>query len=124
MTELQVCGDLKRPEEMRIDAHFTLEKLCKLCDIKVRWTGNLKDHLRYDHSTANLHLHAHTACLLSHKECPCEIIPIDLIDETLRSLNILPTFEEKKTPEYLQTPQRQVDRVFQPLYHETCRRSQ
>ena len=89
--------DLQRPAEMPIDAKFTLEKLRKLCGIKVQWTDNLKDHLRYDQSTANLHLYPHTVCLLKHKEKSCEVIPKDLIDETVKSLDLLFPFQEEKT---------------------------
>ena len=87
--------DLEKPAEMPIDPKFTLKSLRKLCGIKVRWTNNLKDHLRYDQDTANLHLYPHTICLLRHKEDSCEIIPDDLIDETVKSLELLLPFQEK-----------------------------
>ena len=90
--------DLERPVEMPIDAKFTLENLRKLCGIRVQWTDNLKDHLKYDQSTAKLHLYQHTVCLLKHKEKSCEIIPKDLVDETVKSLDLLFPFQEKKTP--------------------------
>ncbi len=85
--------------ESLIDPSFTVENLHRLCRIKIRWTANLKDHLRLDRSSSTLHIFPHKICLLSHL-ASCDILPKDLVSETLKSLDLLFPFSKESTLEH------------------------
>jgi len=87
-------------QEMRIDTGFIVVKFRKLCRIKIQWTANLKDHLRYDQSKATLHICPHKICLASHLES-CNILPKDLLAEIIRTLDLLFPFGHVSTREFL-----------------------
>ena len=86
--------------DARIDTAFTVKNLRKLCRIKIQWTANLRDHLDYDRSTGTLHLFPHKICLTSHLESN-DVLPKDLVAETLRTLDLLFPFGEESTQKYL-----------------------
>ena len=88
------------PYAARIDTAFTVKNLRKLCRIKIQWTANLRDHLDYDRSTGTLHLFPHKICLISHLESN-DVLPKDLVAETLRTLDLLFPFGEESTQKYL-----------------------
>ncbi|MCJ1450330.1 hypothetical protein MMC28_000660 [Mycoblastus sanguinarius] len=100
-------------QEARIDPEFTIQNLHKLCRVKVQWTANLKDHLSYDRPTSTLHLFPHKICLISHLES-CNILPKDLVSETLRTLDLLFPFGNESTQKYL-------DKTSQSFYRTSSR---
>ena len=75
-------------QEVLIDPSFTAENLHKMCRVRIKWTANLKDHLMLERSTATLHLFPHKICLISHLES-CNVLPKELVVETLRTLDLL-----------------------------------
>ena len=99
--------------ESRIDPSFTIVSLRKLCRINIQWTANLLDHLRYDRSKGTVHIYPHKVCLISHLES-CDIIPKELISETLQTLDLLFPFSDKATQDYL-------DESSQPFYRTSHR---
>lgn len=87
-------------QEMRIDDAFTVVKLRKLCRIKIYWTANLKDHLKFDHSKTTLHIYPHKICLVSHLKTT-NIFPPAILAETIRTLDLLFPFGHESTREFL-----------------------
>lgn len=82
------CPSLVPEEETLIEPSFTVANLHKLCRIKVQWTANLKDHLKFDRSTTILYLFPHKICLISHLDS-CNVLPRELVAETLKTLDLL-----------------------------------
>ena len=91
---------LPNSHSSRIDPTFTVRNLRKLCRVKIQWTGNLRDHLSYDHLTATLYLFPHKICLISHLES-CEVFPKDLLVDTIKTLDLLFPLGEESTHRYL-----------------------
>jgi hypothetical protein len=87
--------------ETRIDPAFTITTLQKICRIKIRWTGNLRDHLSYDRSTETLYIFPHKICLISHLGSSNNVFPRDLLLETIRTLDLLFPFGDEGTQRYL-----------------------
>lgn len=83
-----------------IDPSFTAKSLRKICRIKIKWTANLKDHLRYDSFTSSLWLFPHKICLINHLET-CNVLPKDFMLETLRTLDLLFPLGKQSTQRYL-----------------------
>src|SRR5271155_1588790 len=75
--------------------------LRKMCRVDVQWTPNLKDHLSYDRSTRRLWVYPHKICLVSHLDC-CQVFPKDLLQETLRTLDLLFPFGEERAEKWLE----------------------
>jgi hypothetical protein len=91
---------LPEAREARIDPSFTIVNLRRLCRIKVQWTANLKDHLSYNRSVETIYVYPHKICLISHLES-CDILPKDLLHETIRTLDLLFPFGDEKTQKWL-----------------------
>lgn len=87
-----------KSHDSRIDPSFTVSNLRKFCRIKVQWTANLRDHLSCDGTT--LYLFPHKICLISHLES-CDILPNELVAETIKTLDLLFPFAEESTHKYL-----------------------
>jgi len=67
---------------------FTAVNLTGTCGIRLEWTLNLADHLLYDASRKKVHIYPHKIFLLSHLES-CDIFPKALLEETLKTLDLL-----------------------------------
>lgn len=93
--------DLRTAGEARIDPAFTIMNLRKICRVRVDWTSNLKDHLRFDRSTRNLYIYPHKICLLNHFE-HCNVFPKEFLLETVRTLDLLFPFGDKNTESWLE----------------------
>lgn len=87
--------------EARIDPGFTVMNLRKICRIQVEWTPNLKDHLRFDHSTKRLYIYPHKVCLLNHLE-HCNVYPKGFLRETIRTLDLLFPYGDSSTESWLE----------------------
>lgn len=85
----------------RIESAFNIMTLRKICRIKVHWTQNLKDHLRFDHSTRTLYIYPHKVCLLNHFEW-CKVYPKDFRLETIRTLDLLFPYGDRSTEMWLE----------------------
>jgi len=83
-----------------IDAYFTVQKLHELCRVRVQWTANLQDHLKYDQSTRTLYIFPHAICWESHLESD-HIFPRDLVRETMKTLDLLFPQGDEATRKYL-----------------------
>ena len=84
-----------------IDADFNIMNIRRLCRIQVHWTQNLKDHLRFDHSTRRLFIYPHKVCLLNHLERR-KVYPKDFLLETIRTLDLLFPFGDRSTETWLE----------------------
>ena len=106
----------------RIASELTVVNLRKLHGVKVFWTPNLKDHLEYREKTRNLQIFSHKSCLQSHWELEQHekkqqeltrqssgqqktdsIFPDGLLDETIRTLDLLFPFGDDRTKKYLES---------------------
>ena len=83
-----------------IDPSFTVYNLHKLCRLEIKWTANLRDHLKFDRATSTLYLFCHKVCLISHMEFS-DIFPKGFIPETIRTLDLLFPFGKASTQKYL-----------------------
>ena len=97
----------------RIDPSFTAKNLRKICRLKIKWTANLKDHLSYDVSSSTLRLFPHKVCVMSHLES-CQLLPADLLSETLRTLDLLFPYGEQDIDKF-------VDETSESIYRTSSR---
>lgn len=84
-----------------IEPGFNIMNLRKICRTQVQWTQNLKDHLRFDHSTRTLYIYPHKVCLLNHLEWS-NAFPKDFLLETIRTLDLLFPFGDRRTELWLE----------------------
>jgi hypothetical protein len=88
--------------EIVMDPRFTAAHLVKVCNIKLNWTDNLADHLRFDKKYRVLTMYKHKICLVNHYESEgIAIIPQDILLEALDTLNLLFPFSDESTRELL-----------------------
>ena len=98
------CGkglSLPAFDQNHIDPAFNIMTLRKICRVKVQWTHNLKDHLRFDHSTWTVYIFPHKVCLLNHFEW-CNVYPKDFLLETMRTLDLLFPYGDSSTETWLE----------------------
>ena len=88
-------------DRAHIDPAFNVMALQKICRVNVKWTSNLKDHLRFDHSRRTVHIYPHKVCLLNHFEW-CNVYPRDLLLETIQTLDLLFPYGDNSTERYLE----------------------
>ena len=115
------CLDPSRHDKPRVASELTVVNLRKLHGVDVLWTPNLKDHLEYQEKTRTLQIFSHKVCLQSHLESEEQemkqqeptrqnsgqqetnsIFPDGLLDETIRTLDLLFPFGDDRTKEYLE----------------------
>jgi hypothetical protein len=75
----------------QIDGSLTLANLKNLCGLHIRWTSNLQDHLRLTGQRGHrtLSFYQHEICLNNHHREPDPIIPKPVLNEALRTFDIL-----------------------------------
>ncbi len=115
------CLAPSRNDKPRVASELTVVHLRKLHGVHVLWTPNLKDHLKYQEKTRTFQIFSLKICLQSHLELeeqeikqqeptrqvsgPQEtntIFPDGLLDETIRTLDLLFPFGDDRTKEYLE----------------------
>ena len=115
------CRPPSRENTHRVARELTVVNLRKLHGVDVWWTPNLKDHLEYHHETRTLRVFSHKVCLQSHLKVEEQeikqqevtqqdsgqqeinsIFPVRLLDETIRTLDILFPFGDDRTMAYLE----------------------
>ncbi|KAF2437359.1 hypothetical protein P171DRAFT_526926 [Karstenula rhodostoma CBS 690.94] len=84
-----------------LDPSFTASTLVEICGIKLSWTSNLMDHLRLDKRHRVLTVYEHKICLLNHTKGIDSPLPLDLLHETIDTLNLLFPFGHGPTRELL-----------------------
>ena len=115
------CLPPSHNDKPRIASGLIVVNLRKLHGIDVLWTPNLKDHLEYQEKTGTLQIFSLKICLQSHLELEEQeikqqeltrqdsgqqetnsIFPDGLLDETIRTLDLLFPFGDDRTKEYLE----------------------
>ena len=109
-----------REDKARVASELTVVNLRKLRGVDILWTPNLKDHLEYQEQTGTLQIFSHKICLQSHWELEQQeikqhvitrspgqkktdsIFPDGLLDETIRTLDLLFPFGDDRTKKYLE----------------------
>jgi hypothetical protein len=101
--------------EARLDPCFTANNLMDICGMRVAWTDNLIDHLYYDPSPVprswwrfwqyqgsggTIYIYPHKLCLASHYETT-DVYEKDLLEETMKSLDLLFPFGDSQTRYFL-----------------------
>lgn len=101
--------------EARLDPGFTAINLVDICGMRIAWTDNLIDHLYYDPSPGpkkwwqfwqyqgsggTIYIYPHKVCLASHYG-RTNIFGNDLMEETMKSLDLLFPFGDSQTRAFL-----------------------
>jgi len=97
-----------------IDPNFTAVNIEREAGIRIRWTSNLIDHLLYDPLHRILCIYAHKACALGHTEQANCLIPKQVLDETLWTLDILFPYGDPKTLSFLADKKQPLHRIHYP----------
>jgi hypothetical protein len=101
--------------EARLDSGFNAKNLMDICGMRIAWTGNLIDHLYYDSSPVprswwrfwqyqgsggTVYIYPHKLCLASHYDTT-DIYEKELLEETMKSLDLLFPFGDSQTRTFL-----------------------
>jgi hypothetical protein len=86
-------------ERLRVEQSFTAAFLVNTCGVRLRWSNNLADHLSFDAGV--LTVYQHKICLIRHARYTSPIIPHDVLNEALQTMNLLFPFGDKATRELL-----------------------
>ncbi|KAI4929285.1 uncharacterized protein J4E92_004949, partial [Alternaria infectoria] len=87
------------------DDSFTAAALKKTCRLRIHWTDSLVDHLKMEGTRGKrqLSIFKHKISLVNHRNEPnATIIPADVLDETIRTLDLLFPFGDKPTKTFLE----------------------
>ncbi|KAH7070516.1 hypothetical protein BKA63DRAFT_420630 [Paraphoma chrysanthemicola] len=87
------------------DESFTAANLKNICRVHIRWTDNLVDHLKLEGPRGHrrLSVYRHKLCLVNHRKGPePTIIPADVLDEAIRTLDLLFPFGDQRTEAFLE----------------------
>jgi hypothetical protein len=94
--------DLPKGSNTRIDPAFTAAYLTGVCRVKIHWTDNLADHLRFDRKWRVVTVYQHKICLINHsKSSDSSIIPLSVLEEAIDTLNLLFPFGDPATKCFL-----------------------
>ena len=74
---------------VKLPQSFTAAHLEKIGGIQVIWTSNLADHLLLKDDDTKLMLFHQVSILQLHKRSPSSLLPMVLVDETIRSISLL-----------------------------------
>ena len=88
-----------------LDESFTAVNLKNVCRLHIRWTDNLVDHLRLNgpRGQRSLSIYRHKICLINHRKGPePTIIQEEVLDEAIRTLDLLFPFGDPKTEMFLE----------------------
>src|SRR5947207_8348470 len=67
-----------------IDPAFTAAYLKNICGVKIHWTDNLADHLRFDRERRVVDVYQHKICLINHsKSSDSSVIPLSILEEAI-----------------------------------------
>ncbi|KAF2681469.1 hypothetical protein K458DRAFT_479370 [Lentithecium fluviatile CBS 122367] len=91
--------------EISFDESFTAANLKTICRLHIRWTDNLRDHLKLEGPRGErcLSIYRHKICLINHRRGPQPtIIPTEILDEAIRTLDLLFPFGDPKTEAFLE----------------------
>jgi hypothetical protein len=91
--------------KVSFDESFTAVNIRHICRFNIRWTDNLIDHLRLEgpRGRRSLSIYRHKLCLLNHqKGLQPTIIPMPVLEEATRTLDLLFPFGDEKTRTFLQ----------------------
>ncbi|KAL4931092.1 uncharacterized protein BDV17DRAFT_289088 [Aspergillus undulatus] len=88
----------------QIDGSFTLAKMKSICGLQIRWTNNLKDHLRLEGQKGQrtLSVYQHRKFLVNHYYDPEFILPKPMLREAIRTLDLLLPYEDSATEKLIQ----------------------
>jgi hypothetical protein len=92
------------PTNIPFDESFTTVNLKNICRLHIRWTDNLIDHLKLEGPRGErcLSIYRHKLCLVNHRKGPePTIIPAEVLDEAIRTLDLLFPFGDPKTEAFL-----------------------
>lgn len=84
-----------------LDPSFAASTLIDVFGIKLSWTSNLMDHLRLDKRHRVLTVYEHKICLLNHIKGNDSPFPVELLQESIDTLNLLFPFGHGPTRELL-----------------------
>lgn len=87
-----------------LDDSFTVVNLKSICRLNIRWTDSLVDHLKLEgpRGQRSLTIYRHKISLINHRKgSDPTIIPPDVLDEALRTLDLLFPFGDPKTEAFL-----------------------
>lgn len=90
---------------VQLDDSFTAVNLKNICRLHLRWTDNLVDHLKLEgpRGERSLSIYRHKICLVNHwKAAESTLLPKDILDEAIRTLDLLFPFGDAKTSAFLQ----------------------
>ncbi|KAL4804633.1 hypothetical protein BDV18DRAFT_142286 [Aspergillus unguis] len=89
--------------EYQIDKSFTLANLTSIRGLRVRWTDNLRDHLRLEGQKGQriLLIFQHRIFLLNHYTDPEPVLPKAVLREAILSLDLLLPCDEPATLRFL-----------------------
>jgi hypothetical protein len=91
--------------DISFDESFTAASLKNICRLHIRWTDNLIDHLKLEGPRGRrcLSIYRHRVCLANHRGGPGPtIIPAEILDEAIRTLDLLFPFGDPKTEALLE----------------------
>ncbi|CAO2647089.1 Nn.00g080110.m01.CDS01 [Neocucurbitaria sp. VM-36] len=92
-------------DEYSLDDSFTAVSLKAICRVRIRWTDNLVDHLKLEGPRGHriLSIYRHKICLINHLKGPDPtVIERDVLDEAIRTLDLLFPFGDLKSAEFLE----------------------
>jgi hypothetical protein len=111
------CSYSPNIREARISSDFIAVQIQNKCGIRLEWTSNLADHLLYDPSPPPrawwqwwlafspcrgiLYIYPHSACLYNHWQHN-DVYPKELMNETLKTLDLLFPFGNADSRAFLQ----------------------
>jgi hypothetical protein len=91
--------------DITFDDSFTAANLKNICRLRIRWTDNLRDHLKLEGPRGQrcLSIYRHKLYLVNHRiGLEPTIIPADILDEAIRTLDLLFPFGDPKTEALLE----------------------
>lgn len=91
--------------DIPLDESFTAVNLKNICRLHIRWTDNLKDHLKLEgpRGKRSLSIYRHKISLVNHRMGPNPtIIPAKILDEAIRTLDLLFPFGDPRTEAFLE----------------------
>ncbi|KAH9866166.1 hypothetical protein J1614_008731 [Plenodomus biglobosus] len=92
-------------DEFALDESFTAVNLRNICRLHIQWTHNLADHLRLKglRGHRSLYIYRHKILLVNHLKDPNPtVIESTVLDEAIRTLDLLFPFGDSKTAEFLE----------------------
>jgi hypothetical protein len=99
------------PIDLPLQGSFNAVSLKRICRLQIRWTDNLADHLKLagTRGQRSLSIYRHKICLINHRKAPGPtIIPLEILDEAIHSLDLLFPFGHSETDDFLASEQVQL----------------